>query len=119
MQRYSRSQSFNVHFNQLALFVDDLVESAAEETTEREHDGADGARRGDPETLAGAFPADGGRPDETGPAGSGSVGGTGDGGRFAVRAGLGGEDGLSGWGGTGDARVGESPTRRCHSGGKT
>ena len=118
MQRYRRSQSFNVHFNQLALFVDDLVESAAEETTEREHDGADGARRGDPETLAGALPADGERPDETGPAGSGSVGGTGDDGRFAVRAGLGEEDGLPGGVGTGNAGVGAGATGGSSGAGK-
>ena len=54
----ARRVSIRVHFNQLALFTDNPVESAAQEA-EVDDDGKDSARRGDPEALAGELPADG------------------------------------------------------------
>src|ERR1039458_9349004 len=107
--------SIRVHFNQLALFTDDPVESTAEKAAEvahEGHEGKDGARRGDPEALAGALPADGagsGKGESSGPGGVRDAGADG---RVAVRAGVGEEDGLSrgvgaGAGGVGVAARGE------------
>src|SRR5271165_138085 len=113
MQTYRGSRAGRVslmtHFNQLALFTDDPVDSAqvtAAEVSSDGDNGTNGARRGDPQTLAGALPADGAGPGAEGPAGAGGVGSTGDGGRPAVRTGVGEEDGLPGGVGTGDAGLG-------------
>jgi len=101
--------SIRVHFNQLALFTDDPVESAAEQTAEvadEGHDGEDGARGSDPEALAGALPADGAGPGKTEPSGPGGVRHPDPDGRPAVRAGVGEENGLSGGVGAGAGGVG-------------
>jgi len=90
-------------------FTDDPVESApvtAAEVASESDNGTNGARRGDPQTLAGELPADGEGPGEQGPSGSGGVRSAGDGGRPAVRTGVGQEDGLPGGVGTGDAGLG-------------
>src|ERR1700691_4517539 len=108
--------SIKVHFNQLALFTDDPVDSTQPTIAEVAHDGNDAqdrARREDPQALAGALPADGAGPGAAEPAGQGSAGSAGDDGRPAVRAGVGQEDELPGGGGTGGAgrgapREGES-----------
>ena len=68
--------------------------------------GTNGARRGDPQALAGALPADGAGPGAAEPAGPGGVRSAGDDGRPAVRTGVGEEDELPGGVGTGDAGVG-------------
>src|ERR1039458_8822172 len=102
--------SIRVHFNQLALFTDDPVESTAAKAAEvahEGHDGKDGARRSDPEALAGALPADGAGSGAAASPGPGGVRDAGTDGRPAVRAGIGEEDGLSrgvgvGAGGMGD-----------------
>src|ERR1022692_3665996 len=104
--------SIRVHFNQLALFTDDLVDSTQVTTAEVARDGNDGtngARREDPDPLAGALPADGAGPGAAEPAGPGGVRSAGDDGRPAVRAGVGEEDELPGGVGTGDAGVGAAP----------
>ncbi len=95
--------SIRVHFNQLALFPDDPIESTAEIIAEIAHDGndiQDGARREDPQTLAGPLPANGTRPGAAEPAGSVVVRDAGENGRPDVRTGIGAEDGLSGGVGT-------------------
>src|SRR5712692_7118297 len=97
--------SIKVHFNQLALFTDEpILESTPPTIAEVAHDGndaQDSARREDPETLAGALPADGAGPGAKVPAGPGGAGSAGDDGRPAVRAGVGQEDELPGGVGTG------------------
>jgi N12 class adenine-specific DNA methylase len=106
--------SIKVHFNQLALFTDDPVESTqvtAAEVARDGNNGTNGARRGDPEALAGALPADGAGPGAAEPAGPGGVRSTGDDGRPAVRTGVGEEDELPGGVGTGDAGVGAAAER--------
>src|ERR1700687_4486804 len=98
--------SIKVHFNQLALFTDDPVESAqvtAAEVTRDPDNGTNGARREDPDPLAGALPADGAGPGTAEPAGPGGVRSAGDDGRPAVRTGVGQENELPGGVGTGDA----------------
>jgi len=109
--------SLMVHFNQLALFTDDPVESAqlTAEAASDGNNGTNGARRGDPQTLAGELPADGAGPGAEGPAGAGGVRSAGDGGRPAVRTGVGQEDGLPGGVGTGDAGLG--PAEEIERGG--
>src|ERR1017187_8203233 len=107
--------SIRVHFNQLALFTDDPVESTACAPAEDGHEGNDGkdsARRSDPEALAGALPADGAGSGKGESPGPGAVRDAGADGRPAVRAGVGEEDGLSrgvgaGAGGVGVAARGE------------
>jgi N12 class adenine-specific DNA methylase len=106
--------SIRVHFNQLALFTDDPVDSTAEETAEgasEGNEGTDSAGRRDPEALAGALPANGSGSGEGESPGSGSVRGAGEGRRPAVRTGVGEKDGLSGGVGFGDAGVGLTPER--------
>src|ERR1035438_7629359 len=96
-QRSSSARvSIRVHFNQLALFADEPVESAAEQETEASHDGTDGARRTDPEALAGALPADGARSGKDETPGPGSLRDAGADGGHAVRPDERAEDGLSG-----------------------
>src|ERR1039458_3841524 len=90
--------SIRVHFNQLALFTDDPVESTAcapAEDAHEGHEGKDGALRADPEALAGGLPADGGGSGKGESSGPSSVRDAGADGRPAVRAGVGEEDGLS------------------------
>src|ERR1039457_3228774 len=104
--------SIRVHFNQLALFPDDPVESTASAPAEDAHEGNDGkdsARRSDPQALAGALPADGAGSGKGESPGAGGVRGAREDGRPAVRTGVGEEDGLSGGVGTGDAGVGVAP----------
>src|ERR1039458_590937 len=106
--------SIKVHFNQLALFTDDPVDSTQPTIAEVAHDGNDAqdpARRQDPQALAGALPADGAGPGAEGPAGRGSAGSTGDDGRPAVRTGVGEENELPGGVGTGDAGMGTAGER--------
>src|ERR1039458_4100065 len=118
MQTFRGSQagrvSIRVHFNQLALFPDDPVESTASAPAEDAHEGNDGkdsALRSDPEALAGALPADGAGSGEGESPGAGGVRGTDPDGGPAVRAGLGEEDGLPGGVGTGEGGVGVAPGR--------
>src|ERR1035437_10083868 len=107
--------SIRVHFNQLALFTDDPVESTAStpaEVAHEGHEGTDGALRADPQALAGALPADGAGSGKEESPGPGGVRDPGEGGRPAVRAGVGEEAGLSrgvgaGAGGVGVAARGE------------
>src|ERR1035441_8850445 len=90
--------SIRVHFNQLALFPDDPVESTASAPTEDAHegnDGKDGARGGDPEALAGDLPADGAGSGGAESPGAGGIRDADPDGRPAMRAGVGEEDGLS------------------------
>src|ERR1035437_11165914 len=104
--------SMRVHFNQLALFPDDPVEStvsAPAEVAHERNDGTDSARRSDPEALAGALPANGAGSGKGESPGAGGVRGTDPDGRPAVRAGVGEEDGLSGGVGTGEGGVGVAP----------
>src|ERR1035437_9450918 len=102
-------RSIRVQFNQLALFTDGVLESAAKEAAEVAHEGNEGtdsARRSDPQALAGALPADGagsGKGESSGPVG---VRDAGEDGRPAVRTGVGEEDGLSRGVGAGGAGVG-------------
>src|ERR1035441_7960127 len=103
--------SIRVHFNQLALFADEPVESAAEQTAEDSHDGTDGARRTDPEALAGALPADGARPGEDQSPGPGGVRDAGAGGGPAVRTDDRQEDGLPGGVGDGAGGMGDPAGR--------
>src|ERR1017187_757617 len=106
--------SIRVHFNQLALFTDDPVESTAEKAAEvahEGHEGKDGALRADPEALAGALPADGARSGAGESPGAGGVRDAGADGRPAVRAGVGEEDGLSRGVGAGAGGVGVAPGR--------
>src|ERR1019366_9898718 len=106
--------SIRVHFNQLALFPDDPVESTASAPAEDAHEGNDGkdsARRSDPQALAGALPADGAGSGKGESPGAGGVRGTDPDGRPAVRTGVGEEDGLSGGVGTGEGGVGVAPER--------
>src|ERR1035437_5264120 len=106
--------SIRVHFNQLALFPDDPVESTASAPVEDAHGGSDekdSARRSDPQALAGAFPADGAGSGKGESPGAGGVRGTDPDGRPAVRTGVGEEDGLSGGVGTGEGGVGVAPGR--------
>src|ERR1700730_7348943 len=107
--------SIKVHFNQLALYTDEpILESIPPTIAEVAHDGndaQDGARREDPQALAGALPADGAGPGATDPVGRGSAGSAGDDGRPAVRAGVGEENELPGGVGTGDAGMGAAPER--------
>src|ERR1017187_3917969 len=99
--------SIRVHFNQLSLFTDGLAKSTTEKTAEvTSDDGTNSPRRSDPETLAGALPADGARAGEEQPPGPGGVRGAGENGRLAVRIGLGKEDGLSASLGDGDKGMG-------------
>ena len=101
--------SIRVHFNQLALFTDDPVESAAVQTAEVAHEGHDGeddARGSDPESLAGALSADGAEPGGAEPFGPGGVRNPDPDGRPALRAGVGEEDGLSRGVGTGAGGMG-------------
>src|ERR1035437_2490092 len=107
--------TIRVHFNQLALFTDDPVESTAEEAAEvahEGHEGTDSALRADPQALAGALPADGAGSGNGESSGPGGVRDAGEDGRPAVRAGVGEEDGISrgvgaGAGGVGVAARGE------------
>src|ERR1017187_7986800 len=104
--------SIRVHFNQLALFPDDPVESTASAPVEDAHEGNDGkdsARRSDPQALAGALPADGAGSGKGESPGAGGVRGAREDGRPAVRTGVGEEDGLSGGVGTGEGGVGVAP----------
>src|SRR5665213_1748767 len=106
--------SIKVHFNQLALFTDDPVDSIQPAIAEVAHDGNDAqdrARREDPQALAGTLPADGAGPGAEGPAGPVSAGSAGDDGRPAVRTGVGQEDELPGGVGTGDAGMGAAGER--------
>src|ERR1039458_1389439 len=108
--------SIKVHFNQLALFTDDPVESTqvtAAEVARDGNNGTNGARRGDPETLAGELPADGAGPGAAEPPGSGGVRSTGDDGRPAVRVGVGGKDELPGGVGTGRSGMGATQIGRA------
>src|SRR6202166_2749294 len=101
--------SIKVHFNQLALFTDDPVDSNQPTIAEVAHDGNDAqdpARREDPQALAGGLPADGAGPGAAEAAGPGRAGSAGDDGRPAVRAGVGEENELPGGVGTGDAGLG-------------
>src|ERR1035437_8988162 len=101
--------SIRVHFNQLALFTDDPVESTASAPAEVAHEGNDGkdnARRSDPQALAGALPANGAGSGKGESPGPGGVRDTGEGGRPAVRTDGGEEDGLPGGVGTGAGGVG-------------
>src|SRR5580698_2226 len=105
--------SIRVHFNQLALFPDDPIESTAETIAEIAHDGndvQDGARREDPQTLAGELPADGPGPGAAESAGSVVVRDAGEDGRPDVRTGIGAEDGLSGGVGTDPGGMGVATT---------
>jgi len=113
-ERVSRGRlSIRVHFNQLALFTDGPVESTVEEAAEVAHEDKegheDGARRGDPDSLAGALPADGAGPGAEELPGPDGVRGPDPGGRPAVRTGVGEEDGLSDGVGTGAGGVGAAP----------
>src|SRR5712692_9711425 len=111
--------SIRVHFNQLALFADDPVESTAEKAAEvasEGNEGKDSARSGDPEALAGALPANGAGSGKGESPGPGGVRDAGEDGRPAVRTGVGEEDGLSGGVGTGGAGVGVSPERERERG---
>jgi N12 class adenine-specific DNA methylase len=106
--------SIRVHFNQLALFTDHPVESAASVTAEVAHEGNEGkdsARRSDPEALAGELPANGAGSGEAESPGSGGVRRAGEDGRPAVRAGVGAQDELSGGVGAGGAGVGAATER--------
>src|ERR1039458_7000800 len=106
--------SIRVHFNQLALFTDDPVESTAcapAEVAHEGHEGKDGALRADPEALAGALPADGARSGKGESPGAGGVRDAGADGRPAVRAGVGEEAGLSGGVGAGAGGAGVAPGR--------
>src|ERR1039458_151689 len=101
--------SIRVHFNQLALFTDDAVESAASAPAEVAHEGNEGkdnARRSDPQALAGALPANGAGSGKGESPGPGGVRDTGEDGRPAVRTDGGEEDGLPGGVGTGAGGVG-------------
>src|ERR1019366_1687140 len=84
--------SIRVHFNQLALFPDDPVESTAS-------------------APAGALPANGAGSGKGESPGPGGVRGTEPDGRPAIRTGVGEEDGLSGGVGAGEGGVGVAPER--------
>src|ERR1700685_3380908 len=88
--------SIRVHFNQLALFLDQPLESKPETAAEVADDGTNSARRSYPEILAAELPADGVGPGEAESPGAGTLRGAGEIGRSAVRTGIGPEDGLSG-----------------------
>src|ERR1017187_545939 len=106
--------SIRVHFNQLALFPDDPVESTASAPAEDAHEGNDGkdsARRSDPQALAGALAANGAGSGKGESPGPGGVRGTEPDGRPAIRTGVGEEDGLSGGVGTGEGGVGVATER--------
>src|ERR1700692_4555690 len=103
--------SVRVLFNQLALFADNPGESTAEEAAEVADERKDSPRRGDPETLAGELPANGAGPGEAEPPGPGGVRGAGEGGRPALRAGVGAENELSGGVGADGAGVGIAAER--------
>src|ERR1035437_5409739 len=114
--------SIRVHFNQLALFTDDPVESTASAPAEDAHEGNEGtdsARRGDPEALAGALPANGAGSGKGESPGAGGVRDAGEDGRPAVRTGVGEEDGLSRGVGTGGAGVGATAERGPSVGNQT
>src|ERR1035441_2578517 len=111
--------SIRVHFNQLALFPEDPVESTVSAPAEVAHEGNDGkdsARRSDPQALAGGLPADGAGSGKGESPGAGGVRGAREDGRPAVRAGVGEEDGLSGGVGTGEGGVGVAPGREQERG---
>src|ERR1035438_1123906 len=111
-QRSSSARvSIRVHFNQLAPFADEPRDSAAEQTAENSHDGTDGARRTDPEALAGSLPADGARPGKDESPGPGGVRDAGAGGGPAVRPDDRQEDGLSGGLGDGAGGMGHPAGR--------
>src|SRR5580704_3106080 len=104
--------SIRVHFNQLALFPDDPIESTAKTIAEIAHDGndiQDGARREDPQTLAGALPAYGAGPGAEESAGSVVVRDAREDGRPDVRTRIGTEDGSSGGVGTDPGGMGVAP----------
>src|ERR1035437_5914733 len=106
--------SIRVHFNQLALFTDDPVESTADEAAEvahEGHEGTDSVRRSDPEALAGALPANGAGSGAGESPGPGGVRDAGADGRPAVRTGVGEEDGLSRGVGAGAGGVGVASGR--------
>src|SRR5580704_677769 len=106
--------SIKVHFNQLALFTDDPVDSTPPTIAEVAHDGNDatnGAWREDPQALAGALPADGAGPGAAEPSRPDGAGSAGDDRRPAVRAGVGEENELPGGVGTGDAGMGAAGER--------
>src|ERR1039458_5801698 len=106
--------SIRVHFNRLALFTDDAVESAASAPAEVAHEGnegKDGALRSDPQALAGALPANGAGSGKGESPGPGGVRDANPDGRPAVRTGLGEEDGLSGGVGAGEGGVGAAAER--------
>src|ERR1019366_4076489 len=75
------------------------------------NEGTDSARRGDPEALAGALPANGAGSGKGESPGPGGVRDAGEDGRSAVRTGVGEEDGLSRGVGAGGAGVGVAAER--------
>src|SRR5260370_42674885 len=106
--------SIKVHFNQLALFSDDPVDSGASTIAEVAHDGndaQDSARREDPQALAGGPPADGAGPGAAEAPGRGSGGSAGDGGGPAGRAGGSQEEKIPPGVRTGEAGKGAPPKR--------
>src|SRR6266849_907750 len=106
--------SILAHFNQLALFTDNPVESTPEELAEVASDGndrKDSAWRGDPQALAGELPADGAGSGEAESPGAGGFRGAGEDGRPALRTGVGEKDGLPGSVGTGNSGVGAATER--------
>jgi N12 class adenine-specific DNA methylase len=104
--------SIRVHFNQLALFPDDPIESTAKIIAEIAHDGndvQDGARREDPQSLAGPLPANGAGPGAEESPGPVAIRDAGEGWGPDVRTGIGTEDGSSGGVGTDPGGMGVAP----------
>jgi len=116
VQRYRRAAGKALHdeFNQLSLFAYTPKPAAASQQAQGEsngHDGADSARREDPQALAGAPAADGRGAGEEQPAAGNGAGSAGADIGPALRTGLGPEDGSPRGLGDGDEGLGIPPER--------